>query len=159
MDLYILAAVVAVLLAALTAKAAHLVDMLARAKRDAGLIAQPKEISGSGWRAGKTSTERGYGYKWQQAREGYLRLHPVCVMCDAEGKVTVATVVDHITPHKGDQVLFWDQSNWQSLCTAHHSGDKQAQERTGRVKRGVGPDGWPASAGPTSGTSTQPATS
>ncbi|MDG3727048.1 HNH endonuclease, partial [Pseudomonas aeruginosa] len=31
------------------------------------------------WRTGKTSTERGYDYRWQQAREQYLRDHPLCV--------------------------------------------------------------------------------
>jgi len=96
------------------------------------LPTQPKEISGSGWRAGKTSTERGYGYKWQQAREGYLRLHPLCVMCDAEGKTKAATVVDHIVPHEGNQALFWNSANWQSLCATHHSSDKQRQERANK---------------------------
>ena len=98
------------------------------------LNGQPQELTGSSWRAGKTSTERGYGYKWQQAREGYLRLHPVCVMCDAEGKVTVATVVDHITPHEGNQALFWNSANWQSLCATHHSRDKQRQENANKWK-------------------------
>ncbi len=81
------------------------------------------------WRTeGMTSTQRGYGYKWQKAREAFLREHPLCVMCAAEGRVTVATVVDHIVPHRGDQSLFWRRSNWQSLCATHHSRDKQHQE-------------------------------
>lgn len=84
--------------------------------------------SPTSWRAGMTSAERGYGYKWQQARDGYLRLHPLCVMCRADGLVTLATVVDHIEPHRGDQRLFWDSENWQSLCATHHSGEKQRQE-------------------------------
>lgn len=74
-----------------------------------------------------SSTQRGYGYKWQQAREGYLRKHPICVKCD---RLTVATEVDHIIPHKGDMVLFWDRSNWQSLCKSHHS-EKTAREDGG----------------------------
>lgn len=81
------------------------------------------------WRTeGMTSTQRGYGYKWQKAREAFLREHPLCVMCAAEGRVTVATVVDHIVPHRGDQSLFWRRSNWQPLCATHHSRDKQRQE-------------------------------
>ncbi len=100
------------------------------------------------WRTDKrTAAERGYGARWQRERLTFLAAHPLCVMCEQQGRVKAANVVDHRIPHKGDQVLFWDQSNWQSLCTAHHSGDKQAQERTGRVKRGVGPDGWPVEAG------------
>jgi 5-methylcytosine-specific restriction endonuclease McrA len=80
------------------------------------------------WRAGKTTSERGYGWKWQQEREQYLAEHPLCVMCDAEGRLVGATVVDHITPHRGDQKLFWRRSNWQSLCATHHSSHKQRQE-------------------------------
>ena len=33
---------------------------------------------------------------------------------------TKATVVDYIVPHRGDQKLFWDKSNWQPLCKACH---------------------------------------
>ncbi len=52
-------------------------------------------------------------------------------MCEAEGKATAATVVDHIVPHKGDQALFWDTDNWQSLCVHHHASVKQREERRG----------------------------
>ena len=86
-------------------------------------------LKGEGWRAGKTTTERGYGYRWQQARLRHLAAHPLCAMCEAENKTVVATVVDHRIPHRGDQALFWNESNWQSLCATHHSGEKQRQER------------------------------
>lgn len=83
-----------------------------------------------GWRTkGMTSSQRGYGYQWQKVRERHLEAHPLCVMCEAEGKVTAATVVDHRTPHRGDQTIFWDEKNWQSLCASHHSSDKQREER------------------------------
>jgi 5-methylcytosine-specific restriction endonuclease McrA len=29
---------------------------------------------------------------------------------------TAAAVVDHIVPQKGYSLLFWNESNWQSLC-------------------------------------------
>lgn len=85
-------------------------------------------INPDSWRSGKTSTERGYGYKWQQAREGFLRSHPLCVYCQREGRVTAATVVDHAIAHRGDMALFWDKSNWQSLCGPCHSSVKQREE-------------------------------
>jgi 5-methylcytosine-specific restriction enzyme A len=44
--------------------------------------------------------------------------------------VASATVADHITPHKGDPVLFWDPDNLQSLCAACH-GRKTATEDGG----------------------------
>nr|WP_233210020.1 HNH endonuclease [Comamonas sp. 26] len=49
-------------------------------------------------------------------------------MCEAEGRVTAATVVDHVIPHRGDQSLFWRRSNWKPLCAIHHSRDKQREE-------------------------------
>ena len=45
---------------------------------------------------------------------------PLCAFCQAEGKLVPATVVDHIIQHRGDQRLFWDQSNWESLCKECH---------------------------------------
>ncbi len=81
------------------------------------------------WRSGKSSTARGYGYKWQKVREIFLAENPLCVYCKREGRVTAANVVDHIVPHKGDQKLFWRRSNWQALCASCHSSIKQAEER------------------------------
>lgn len=81
------------------------------------------------WRApGMTTTELGYGWRWQKAREAFLLANPLCVMCKAEGRPVPAKVVDHKVPHKGDQKLFWDRKNWQSLCKHHHSADKQREE-------------------------------
>lgn len=67
-----------------------------------------------------SAAKRGYGSKWQKARDAFLKEHPLCARCEADGLVTAATVVDHITPHKGDQKLFWSRSNWQPLCKMHH---------------------------------------
>ncbi|QMV26846.1 hypothetical protein GRI33_07920 [Brucella sp. BO3] len=60
---------------------------------------------------------------WRKARKEYLTLHPYCAMC---GKP--ATVVDHITPHRGNQQLFWWRGNWQALCKPCHDRHKQRQE-------------------------------
>lgn len=88
--------------------------------------------SKSGWRgslSNESSNERGYGYKWQMARKAYLLKNPLCVMCEAAGRVQAATVLDHITPHQGNQDLFWNQENWQGLCAHCHSSLKQKMER------------------------------
>jgi 5-methylcytosine-specific restriction protein A len=29
-------------------------------------------------------------------------------------------VVDHIVPHKGEKVAFWNRANWQPLCKRCH---------------------------------------
>ena len=68
-----------------------------------------------------TAAERGYGARWQKARLGFLRHHPLCAECERRGLVTAATVVDHNEPHRGDMARFWDPTNWQSLCTPCHN--------------------------------------
>ena len=98
-----------------------------------------------------TSSQRGYGSRWQKAREGYLRSHPLCRECEKQGKLTPATVVDHIIPHKGDQGLFWDKDNWGALCKPCHDA-KTAREDGGfgnkastKPRQGCTVDGWPTS--------------
>lgn len=76
----------------------------------------------------KSSRERGYSWKWEKARKRFLFEHPTCAMCRTDGRLTAAGVVDHIVPHKGDQALFWLESNWQSLCRTCHNSRKQRQE-------------------------------
>ena len=63
---------------------------------------------------------RGYGSRWRRLSRAFLRAHPLCAACQREGRYVKATVVDHIKPHRGDPVLFWDQDNWQPLCKHHH---------------------------------------
>lgn len=68
-----------------------------------------------------SACERGYNYRWRKAREAYLRKHPLCVECASAGRTEQATRVDHIIPHKDNQELFWDITNWQGLCERHHN--------------------------------------
>jgi hypothetical protein len=58
------------------------------------------------------------------------------------GIVTIATVADHVEPHRGNMDLFW-HGPLQSLCATHHSGAKQSAEATGRKMTITGHDGWP----------------
>jgi 5-methylcytosine-specific restriction protein A len=77
--------------------------------------------------------KRGYGARWQKASKAYLRAHPLCQCpeCDEGRKrVTLATVVDHIIPHRGDMTLFWNPSNWQSMSKPCHD-SKTAREDGG----------------------------
>jgi 5-methylcytosine-specific restriction protein A len=79
-----------------------------------------------------SAIERGYTWKWTKAARGFLSEFPLCgqrpgglapVMsgCYDEQRVTAATEVDHVEPHRGDQVKFWDRAgNWQALCGACH---------------------------------------
>ena len=64
--------------------------------------------------------KRGYTRQWQKISRQYLQAHPLCAECMRQGRYTKATVVDHITPHRGDPRLFWDEANWQPMCKQCH---------------------------------------
>lgn len=68
-----------------------------------------------------TSTDRGYGSRWSRYRKAFLSQHPLCVKCNQEGALVPATVVDHITPHRGDYALMWDENNHQAMCAECHN--------------------------------------
>jgi 5-methylcytosine-specific restriction protein A len=53
--------------------------------------------------------------RWKNERKKFLEENPRCNRCGDE-----ATVVDHIIEHRGNEELFWEQSNWQSLCSDCH---------------------------------------
>jgi 5-methylcytosine-specific restriction enzyme A len=89
-------------------------------------IQEQKEIN---QRCGSAS-RRGYNSLWCTRRERFLLDHPLCAECRTAGQITSATVVDHIIPHKGDQKLFWDESNWQALYKPCH--DRKNAETDGR---------------------------
>lgn len=95
------------------------------------------------WRTDRRKTaERGYGGKWQRERLRFLDDNPICERCDAEGRATPATVVNHRTPHRGNQKLFWDRKNWESACERHHNSDIQREERSG-IRKGHDASGRP----------------
>ncbi|PHM48580.1 HNH endonuclease [Xenorhabdus miraniensis] len=69
-----------------------------------------------------TRTQRGYSNQWGKYRMMYLKANPLCVHCLKQNSYTPATIVDHIIPIEGDSdVLFWPESNHQSLCHACHN--------------------------------------
>jgi len=70
---------------------------------------------------------------WHRLRTAQLRDNPLCRLCADLGHTTPATVVDHIQPHKGNESLFYDAANLQSLCKRCHDSAKKSQELTGRL--------------------------
>ena len=77
-----------------------------------------------------SSASRGYGRRWRKARKRFLIANPLCREHEKGGEVVAANEVDHIIPHKGDDDLFWDEDNWQSLCNTCHA-SKTAREDGG----------------------------
>jgi 5-methylcytosine-specific restriction enzyme A len=68
--------------------------------------------------------------RWREESYWYRVSNPECVICGAPalGKLErkgnrskPLGAVDHIVPHREDQRLFWDESNWQTLCTSCHN--------------------------------------
>lgn len=82
-----------------------------------------------------------YGRRWRVKRAAHLEKNPLCVLCKAVGKITAATVVDHIIPHNLDPVAFWN-GEVQSLCFDCHDRIKQRAEH-GRAFVGCDVDGKP----------------
>jgi 5-methylcytosine-specific restriction protein A len=78
-----------------------------------------------------SASQRLYGSRWATVSKSFLRAHPLCRYCELEGMVTVATLVDHFWPHRGDQALFWRSEFWIGACASCHSGMKQSVERQG----------------------------
>lgn len=71
-----------------------------------------------------SSTQRGYGYKWQCYSRDRLRRFPLCVDPDKRhpGLVVLAEHTDHIEAvHGPEDPRFWDSANHQSLCQPCHS--------------------------------------
>lgn len=69
--------------------------------------------------------------RWQRARNLFISRNPLCCMCLAEGRITQATLVDHIIEIQDGGALT-NPSNLQSLCAYHHALKTKA-EREKRV--------------------------
>lgn len=68
----------------------------------------------------------GYGAWWRKERKSFLERNPLCVECGR-----LANVVDHRIPHKGDESLFYNQSNWQPMCTSCHNRKTRLEDMGG----------------------------
>ncbi len=85
-----------------------------------------------------SARDRGYSSKWDAAAKAFLEHHPLCLYCrmGAWGdppRATPATLVDHLIPHRGDMVIFWNRRDWVSSCAPCHNGPKASAERNGRA--------------------------
>jgi 5-methylcytosine-specific restriction endonuclease McrA len=91
-------------------------------------VPKRKRITGPLARRPRVPTESLYGWRWSEFSRQFLREHPLCAACAAEGRSTFATQTDHVTPHRGDVVKFWNpDGGFQALCDECH-GKKSATE-------------------------------
>ncbi len=63
--------------------------------------------------------------RWREKARRQLIAEPLCAECKRQGKTTLATDADHVEPHKGNLMAFWN-GKLQSLCKKCH------QEKTAR---------------------------
>ncbi len=77
------------------------------------------------------------GRKLQEARKYLFSVQPLCQICEREGRVTMATIRDHITPlAEGGQDVF---ENTQALCQACSDRKTQEESRRGKLRaKGMG---------------------
>lgn len=81
-----------------------------------------------GWRAWYKTA------RWQKLRERILVRD--LYTCQRTGVLLIgkhpapdSPVVDHIKPHRGDEALFWDESNLHAVSKAYHDREKQMAEQ------------------------------
>ena len=60
-----------------------------------------------------------YGRRWAKVRAAFLREHPLCELCSADGRVTPAEMVHHRLKAADGGTNDWD--NLQALCQSCHS--------------------------------------
>jgi 5-methylcytosine-specific restriction endonuclease McrA len=88
--------------------------------------------SGPPWRAWYSTA------RWQALRRKVLlRDLFTCSKCGRLEGNTSLLVCDHIKPHRGDERLFWDETNLQTLCKSCHDTIKQQEEQASLAHRGV----------------------
>jgi 5-methylcytosine-specific restriction protein A len=59
---------------------------------------------------------------WRRLRTQVLREEPLCMCEEHRGHddAPASTVVDHITPHRGDEILFYDRANLRGMAKRCH---------------------------------------
>jgi 5-methylcytosine-specific restriction protein A len=72
--------------------------------------------------------------RWRKLRQVILvRDNYTCqrtgVLCIGRYPAENSAVIDHKTPHRGDERLFWDENNLHVVSKAYHDSEKQKQER------------------------------
>lgn len=86
----------------------------------------PKEA----WAKPVTATKRITGRKLQAMRAALFASNPLCVECERQGRITLATQRDHKVPLAEGGAD--DATNEQGLCEACHEAKSQAESLRGR---------------------------
>ena len=95
------------------------------------IMSQTEPLSRDRERAKRSPWRSLYGLKrWKDLRwEVLTEAMFTCEKCGHLEGDTSKLVCDHIEPHRGDLILFWDRNNLQCLCAPCHSTEKQKEEQ------------------------------
>ena len=80
---------------------------------------------------------------WLRRRSHQLRVEPLCRICLEAGRVTPATVADHVVPHRGDYNVF-RLGALRNLCKPCHDGLDAKNRSPIRPRSTVRADGTPS---------------
>ena len=74
------------------------------------------------------------GRKLQRAREQLFDRSPLCVLCQAQGRIRMATIRDHVIPlEEGGRD---DDTNVQAICEPCHDTKTKAEATRGMQRKG-----------------------
>ena len=82
-----------------------------------------------GWGARAITPPRVRGRALQRLRARLFEESPLCVLCLAEHRTTVATIRDHVIPLTEGGID--DDSNTQALCSACHDAKTEQEAKRG----------------------------
>jgi len=89
--------------------------------------------------------DRGHSYRRWYTLKRWVRLRKTvlirdrftCRECGLLKADTSELVADHTIEHRGDEALFWNIGNLQTLCRSCHDSKKQKLEQRSINERGV----------------------
>ena len=86
--------------------------------------------------------------RWQRLRAAHLRLSPLCIGCDAMGRVVLANTVDHVRAISAGGPAFPSHDGLASYCAACHSaktarGREAGAAKTTKPRKGCDANGNP----------------
>jgi 5-methylcytosine-specific restriction endonuclease McrA len=70
-----------------------------------------------------------HGVRWGVMRRAQLSREPLCQRCLSFEIITAARHADHVIPHRGNEGLFLNSGNLQSLCISCHSFKTMAEQK------------------------------
>lgn len=82
-----------------------------------------------------SARQRGYDRDWEQVRLQVLADEPLCRFCVEAGRVTAATVVDHIQTIAERPDLRLERSNLRGLCAPCHNARTARDQGFARPRR------------------------